>query len=136
MSLFDQVTGALRSTLQGMGGEQAGLVSGVLDLLRNEPGGGLSGLVQLLQANGLGDAVASWIGTGANLPVSAAQIQEALGTERIQHLAERVGVSPDTVAAKLAAVLPGAIDQLTPNGNLPESNVLGQALNLLKGARS
>ncbi len=136
MSLFDQVTGVLRSTLQGMGGEQAGLVSGVLDLLRNEPGGSLSGLVQLLQANGLGDVVASWAGTGANLPVSAAQIQEALGTERIQHLAERIGVSPDTVAANLTAVLPRAIDQLTPDGTLPEAGMLGEALNLLKGARS
>ena len=136
MSLFDQVTGVLRSTLQGMGGEQAGLVSGVLDLLQKEPGGGLSGLVQLLQANGLGDVVASWVGTGANLPISAAQIQEALGADRIQHLAERIGVSPDSVASKLAAVLPGAIDQLTPDGTLPEAGMLGQALNLLKGARA
>jgi len=137
MGLFDQVGGALGSVLRGMGGEQAGLVGGVLDLLKNESSdGGLSGVVQAFQKSGLGDIVASWVGTGANLPVSAGQIQQVLGDERLRQLAQRVGVSPDGLAAKLAAILPGAIDQLTPDGKLPEAGLLGAAMNLLKGARS
>jgi uncharacterized protein YidB (DUF937 family) len=43
-----------------------------------------------------------------------------------------MGLSPDAVSAKLAEVLPGAIDRLTPNGQLPEGGLLGQALSALR----
>jgi len=136
MSLFDQVSRTLGSALQGMDGEQAGLIGGVLDALGKEHEGGLSALVQLFEKKGLGDVVSSWIGTGANLPISAGQIQEVLGSQWVQQLAQQMGLSPDAVTAKLAELLPKAVDQLTPDGKLPESGVFAGATNLLKGARS
>jgi uncharacterized protein YidB (DUF937 family) len=33
----------------------------------------------------------------------------------------------------LAELLPGLVDKLTPDGKLPESNLLEQGLNLLRG---
>jgi len=125
MSLFDQVSSELS-------GEHAGLLGNVLDTLGNEQGGGLAGLIQAFHANGLGDVVSSWIGTGPNQPISASQIQGVLGSDAVKQLAARMGISPDAMSARLAEVLPGAIDKLTPNGNLPEGGLLAQALSALR----
>jgi uncharacterized protein YidB (DUF937 family) len=95
-------------------------------------GGGLPGLIQAFQANGLGDVVSSWIGTGPNQPISASQIQSVLGSDAVKQLAARMGISPDAMSARLADVLPGAIDTLTPDGKLPEGGLLAQALSALR----
>lgn len=125
MSLFDQLGSALS-------GEHAGLLGNVLDALGKERGGGLAGLVQAFQANGLGDVVSSWIGTGQNQSISASQIQSVLGSDAVKQLAARMGLSPDAMSAKLAEVLPGAIDKLTPDGKLPEGGLLAAALTALR----
>ena len=135
MSLFDQVGSVLGSQLKGMGGGQLGLVTGVLEMLgKGGQGGqgGLAGLLQAFQSKGLGDIASSWISTGPNLPVSAAQIQDALGGERIGELAGKAGLAPDALSAKLAEILPGAVDSLTPDGNIPEAGVLDQVLGVFK----
>ena len=135
MSLFDQVGSVLGSQLKGMGGGQLGLVTGVLEMLstggQGGPGG-LAGLLQAFQSKGLSDIASSWISAGPNLPVSAAQIQEALGGERIGELAAKAGLAPDALSAKLAEVLPGAVDKLTPDGNIPEAGMFEQVLGVLK----
>ena len=69
MSLFDAINDALGATEA-----HAGLVTSALEALGGASGSGLGGLVEAFQAKGLGDVVASWIGTGQNLPVSAEQI--------------------------------------------------------------
>lgn len=78
-------------------------------------GEGLSGLVTQLEKGGLGEAVQSWISTGGNLPVSAEQLQAVLGHETVGKLAGSLGID----ASQLADTLPGLIDKLTPNGQLP-----------------
>jgi len=125
MSLFDQISGAL-------GGEHTGLLGSMLEAVGKEQGGGLAGLVQAFQQNGLGDVVASWIGTGQNQPITAGQIQAVLGSDAVKQIAAKMGLPPDAVSAKLAEMLPGAIDRLTPNGQLPEGGLLGQALSALR----
>ena len=125
MGLFDQLGGVLS-------GEHAGLLGNVLDTLGGERGGGLAGLVQAFQANGLGDAVSSWIGTGQNQPISASQIQSVLGSDAVKQLAAKIGISPDAMSAKLAEVLPAAIDKLTPDGKLPAGGLLAEALTALR----
>ncbi len=94
--------------------------------------GGLSGLVQAFQQKGLGDIVSSWISTGENLSVSAEQIQNGLGTGLLQQFANTAGLSPETASSKLAEILPGIVDKLTPDGKIPESGLLEQGLNFLK----
>jgi uncharacterized protein YidB (DUF937 family) len=81
--------------------------------------GGLAGFVRQLEQGGLGKQVQSWIGTGQNLPVTALQLQQALGSDRVRQLATRVGLDPNVVTQKLATLLPQLIDRLTPNGQLP-----------------
>ncbi len=126
MSLFDQLSSAL-------GGEHAGILGNVLDTLGQERGGGLAGLVQAFQSKGLGDVVSSWIGTGQNQPISASQIESVLGSDVVKQLAAKMGISADAMSGRLAEMLPGAIDKLTPNGSLPEGGLLGTALGALRG---
>ncbi len=84
--------------------------------------GGLGGLVQSFKDKGLGEAVASWIGKGENLPISADQIQSVLGNETIQNLASKFGIPGDQIGSMLALSLPEAVDELTPEGTIPDNS--------------
>ena len=79
---------------------------------------GLSALVSTFQQKGLGGVANSWVGTGANLPINADQIEQALGQERVQQIAAKFGMDPETLKGQLAQVLPGVVDKLTPNGKI------------------
>lgn len=128
MGLFDEVAGMLG----GQQGGAAGAMALVQQLLTQE--GGLQGLLQKFEQGGLGEVVASWTGNGQNLPVSAAQIVQVLGEGRINQLAAAVGMDPQQVGQQLAQHLPGLIDHLSPNGQLPDANaLLTEGASLLKG---
>ncbi len=133
MGLLDNLESQGLSSL--LGGSSNPLVSGLLQMIQNQPGG-LQGLVQTFHDKGLGGVVSSWVSTGPNLPISAEQIHGALGNDAINSLAQKAGVAPDMAGSMLAQLLPGFIDKLTPEGKLPESgNLLGQGLNVLKGLK-
>jgi len=132
MSLFDQLSSELSSALGGAPGSHPGLLGHVLDLVNNPSTGGLTGLVQAFHDQGVGAIVASWIGTGPNQPITADQISKVLGPERIQLIATKLGVAPETVSTQLATVLPGLINHLTPNGSVPSESALRQAVDALK----
>ncbi|MFO1379852.1 MAG: YidB family protein [Chitinivorax sp.] len=125
MGLLDQLGGMLG---QGGGSDAIGAIGNLI-----EQHGGLDGLVQQLQNGGLSDIVASWVGTGANLPVSADALQQALGSDRIGQIAASLGLSTDQAAGSLAQLLPQVVDQLTPNGSIEGGGLLEQGLGLLKG---
>ena len=92
-------------------GVDATVVNGLI-----EKHGGIQGIVAQLEQQGLGGTVRSWVGSGANQPITADQIHQAFGSETVKQLAARIGISPEDLAAKLSAVLPQAIDKLTPGG--------------------
>ena len=107
--------GILDGLLGGMvGGEMASLVNGLI-----EKQGGIQGIVAKMEQQGLGTTVRSWVGTGANLPISADQVHAAFGADSITALAAKAGISPQELAQKLRQILPQAIDKLTPNGVKP-----------------
>jgi len=116
MGLLDQLAHGALGALSDE--HAAGLAKAVLDHLQSQPGG-LNGLVTAFEQQGLGNVVASWIGTGQNLPVNADQLRAVLGDERIAALAARAGIPPDQAAAALQQLLPTLIDHLTPNGQVP-----------------
>ena len=127
MGLLDSVMGAVMGQVQQQGG-----ITGVLgELLANDgAGGGLRGLVEKFNEAGLGEVVGSWIGKGDNLPVSADQLKEVLGGDLLGKLAGQLGVDPAQASGQLADLLPGLVDQLTPQGVAPE-NGLGDSGDLL-----
>jgi uncharacterized protein YidB (DUF937 family) len=129
MGLFDEVVSIVGKQLGG--GQQNSLMEQAMAMINNPEMGGLTGLIEKFQKGGLGEVVSSWVGTGANQPISADQIINALGADRIQEIAEKVGVSGNQVSDGLASLLPQMIDKLTPNGQIPEGNVLEKGLSAL-----
>ncbi|MFC5185535.1 YidB family protein [Actinomadura harenae] len=65
--------------------------------------------------------VASWIGPGANEPVTAAEIADALGEEDLGRVAVALGKDPAEAAAYLADRLPQATEAATPDGPVSRS---------------
>jgi len=82
--------------------------------------GSIGGLLQQLQNSGLGAQVASWLGNGANMPVTADQLRNALGDQHLQQLARQLGLPVDQILAQLSQHLPNAVDHMSPNGTLEE----------------
>jgi uncharacterized protein YidB (DUF937 family) len=127
MGLLDNLESMAMSKAAGSNPAAAG----ILEMIQNHPGG-LNGLVQSFHQNGLGGLVNSWTSTGENQAATAAQIQQVLGSDRVQALAQKLGVSPEAAGSTLAQLLPTVIDKLTPNGSIPEqSNLLQMGENLL-----
>jgi uncharacterized protein YidB (DUF937 family) len=125
MGLLDSIAGAL-----GGGGSAAGgsIAGSILSMLGS---GGLQNVQNAMSANGLGEIVKSWIGTGANLPVSPAQIQQALGPV-VGQLAQQHGLGADEVSKHLSQLLPGLVDKLTPTGQVPQGGALESAIGALR----
>lgn len=117
MGLLDDIGGALKGMLgQDAAAAMPALISAAL---AKSNLGGLSGIAAQLQQAGLGDQVSSWLGSGANLPVSADQLRSALGSQQVRDLAAHLGLPVDQALNVLSAHLPGLVDQASPNGTLP-----------------
>lgn len=71
----------------------------------------LQGLLDKLRQGGLGNQAKSWLGNGANMPVSADQLRAALGDEDVKQLAGQFGVAVDKVLQLLSEHLPETVDQ-------------------------
>jgi uncharacterized protein YidB (DUF937 family) len=131
--LSDMLPGSDAAAGQPAGaGAHASLVQEAMGLLNNPNSGGLNGLAQQFEAQGLGHLIGSWVGPGQNLPVSGAQLTSVIGEARMQELAGRVGLPPEAAASALAAVLPSLIDHVTPNGSM-EHQLLQEGLSWLAG---
>jgi len=106
-----------------LGGQGAPIVMALLSMLlnRGSGGGGLSDLLGQLRGSGLGSQVDSWLSPGApNAPVSGAQIESALaGSDLLAGLARQLGMGQGEAASALSQFLPGVVDQLTPQGEVP-----------------
>jgi uncharacterized protein YidB (DUF937 family) len=90
-------------------------------LLKN---GGLSKMVQGAQASGLSAQADSWVGTGANAPVSGQEVRSVVGDDTVSELAQQAGISDDEAADVLAHVVPQVVNGLTPDGQLPADDDL------------
>jgi len=75
MSIFDQFSSALGGAPSES--RSGPMLSGVMSILNNHPGG-VAGLAQAFEQNGLGHLMSSWIGTGENLPISADEVKSVL----------------------------------------------------------
>ncbi len=78
----------------------------------------LNGLVAALQKGGLDEQVKSWLGPGANLPVTAEQLRAVLGNAQVQEFARQLGLPVDQALKTMAQYLPEIVDKASPNGVL------------------
>lgn len=135
--------GSLLGGLTGGGSGAGGLDLGQLGALAGPllgalQGGGLDQVLGQLQGAGLGDAAQSWVGTGENQPVDPSALANAFGPDQVQQLADSAGLSVEQTQDGLAQLLPGVVNQLTPDGQVPSADaldgVLGQLGGLLGGS--
>jgi uncharacterized protein YidB (DUF937 family) len=131
MGLLDDVLNKASGVTPAADNFQFSLASAVLSMLSQS--GGVSGLAHQFTAQGLGNIVHSWISTGQNLPISPEQLQSVLGSDQVESLAAKVGVSPETAKSGLAQLLPQLIDQLTPTDEVPQGDLMSKGMELLKG---
>ena len=89
-------------------------------------GGGLSKLLGNAQASGLSAQADSWVGSGPNEPVSGQDIRGIVGDDAVRSVAEQAGISEDEAASVLAQVVPQVVSGLTPGGQVPSDDELGQ----------
>ena len=134
MGLLDSIVGQVAGSLGGTAaGQQGGLLEAVTGLINNPQTGGLQGLIQAFEQQGLGHVISSWIGTGQNLPISAEQLQSVLGNEQVQALAQKMGLSTQDIAGHLSQLLPQVVDKVTPDGAVPQGDALQSAIGMLGG---
>jgi uncharacterized protein YidB (DUF937 family) len=129
MGLFDSLAGSM---LGKLGGEKGAIAQVAVDLFNQN--GGLPGVLEKFKAAGFNDEVASWVGKGANLQISAEQITQVLGSSTIQTAANKLGINADEISAKIAEYLPQVVDRMTPNGEVGKDsgNLLATLLGMLK----
>ncbi|ESX05953.1 hypothetical protein X769_04125 [Mesorhizobium sp. LSJC268A00] len=91
--------------------------------------GGLGGLLDKLKTAGQGNVADSWVGTGQNQPINANDLGKAIGPQVIREIAQRTGLDEQELLKQLSTALPGIVDRLTPNGQVPQQHQVASAFN-------
>lgn len=130
--LLSQVLGGVQGGGRGAGGNPLEALAGAI-LGGQGAQGGLGGLLSQLQSAGLGREADSWVSPGQNMSVDPGQLLDAFGRERMQGLAQQNGMDLNEMLAGLSQQLPQVVDQLTPQGRLPQANELQDVLGALLG---
>jgi uncharacterized protein YidB (DUF937 family) len=113
MGILDGVLG------RALNEAEAQILPGLLSkALSGTSAGSLSGLLDQLRSAGLGPQVASWLGSGPNQPITAAQLEAALGDDVVEKISSSLNMPPDQIFGFLAQHLPAVIDALSPHGSL------------------
>lgn len=107
MALMDNLLNAATQVLGGNSenGAQGSLTDMAMDLVKQQ--GGVGNLINQLQQGGLGDTLSSWVSNqSSNLPVSGSDLQNALGSDTVNQIAQKFGVDAGQAGDLLAKVLP------------------------------
>ncbi|KFI25670.1 hypothetical protein CDV52_19980 [Haematobacter missouriensis] len=119
----------LMALLSSRGGQSGGL-GGVLGGGGNPGGagqtaglnGGLGGLIDMFTQVGQGETAKSWISSGPNRSIAPQDVEKAFGGQTIDNLSQQTGLQRNDLLAQLSAILPEAVDRLTPKGRMPEEH--------------
>jgi uncharacterized protein YidB (DUF937 family) len=122
MGMFDGLLGSVLGGIQSGSGTQAQSPIMQMALQYLQQNGGVSGVIDKLRQAGYGAQADSWVRTGENLPISPDALRQALGSGQLGDLASKLGISHGEAAGSLASVLPQIIDQLTPQGQIPNNH--------------
>jgi uncharacterized protein YidB (DUF937 family) len=121
----NQAQNPLGSVLRGLGGSNQPQGSNLLlqlALSMLQQNGGLEGVLNRFRQSGLSQQADSWVSTGENMNISADQLQKVFGSSTISDLSSRLGMSEGQAGSAMAQILPEVINQLTPEGQVPENS--------------
>lgn len=80
---------------------------------------GLGSLVDRFRNAGQGDKADSWVSSGDNADIEENELESALGSDTLDELEQKTGLSRSELLTRLRTALPDTVHQLTPNGRLP-----------------
>lgn len=124
MSVFDSFANLAKGALAGEAGEHAAVAGGLLDHLGGV--GGVANLIQSFRQNGAGGLIQQFA-NGQTRPIDPNSIEQALqGTGIIDGIAQRTGMSPDTVKTSLATLVPLLVNHVTANGHISTEGQVAQ----------
>ncbi|WP_419804114.1 YidB family protein [Terriglobus sp.] len=118
MGLMDMVS-SMVGQAGGQQNDNATVTGGLMDELQSQ-GGGVGGVMQSFQQNGLGGLIQKWSG-GQTTPAAPSEVEQGLGgTGMIDNIAQRTGMSPTVVKMGLAVAVPMLIHHYFSNGHVDQ----------------
>jgi uncharacterized protein YidB (DUF937 family) len=150
MGLLDGIVGNVMGSMLGgnqennplgrilagvQGGNSAGqglsLIQIVLSLMQQN--GGLNGVLDKFRQGGMRQQADSWVSSGQNMGISPEQLQQVFGSSTIGNIAAQLGLSHEQAGSAMSQVLPEVVNQLTPEGQVPENQdqIISQGLESL-----
>ena len=110
-------------------GTRAAGAGGFGDLLNGLGAGGIAGglgeLIGSFKNAGQAEVADSWVTPGVPTQgLRPDQVEQAIGAEDLAELSQRTGLSREELIDRLAKVIPEAVDNLTPNGEMPTEEQL------------
>lgn len=69
----------------------------------------------------IGNKTKSWLGDGENDSISASQLKDVMGEDKINDFAAKLGIDSDEASGGLAELLPELIDKSSRGGSLLDS---------------
>ena len=119
-----QTSTGLRKTGAAMADGQTSFLSDIGRMFRASTSGGtlatgLGDLVAQLKASGGAAQADSWVSSDANMPMDVTELEAAIGTDTLDDLGQKLGLSRAELLLRLAPALPEVVNRLTPNGHLP-----------------
>ena len=132
MVLFDSIVREAEEKFD-LGGKGKKLLSILLAMVSDKTNGGFSGFLEHFNKAGLGDTAASWITSGANMPISYEQTESAFGETTLKEISEQAGLDYKTTTSATAFMTPHIINELTPKGIAPKDVDLAATIAGLTG---
>lgn len=107
----------------GLGGGASSGGGALGGLLGSLGGGGLAGgiseLIERFGQSGHRDRAESWVGAGSNQPIDHSALEQALGDDTLDELAQTTGLTRSEILDRLSHNLPQTVDRFTPQGRIP-----------------
>lgn len=123
MALFDSISAEAREKFD-IGDKANALLAVLLGMISDKENGGLRVFLESFSEVGLGDLAASWVNSSANMLISDEQTESVFSEQTLKEMSEETGIDYKTTTSATAFMIPHIIDELTPNGEIPNERGL------------
>ncbi len=135
MDLMKIGTQLVMSKLGGGSGNSGAITSMLGGILSGgDKAGGMNGLLSGMKEKGLGSIADSWLGDGDNEEISADQMRDVIGGDKVSQMASEMGTDEGSLLDTLRDALPQMVDKGSSGGSILDSvGGLSGALGMAKG---
>ncbi|CAM3626265.1 YidB family protein [Polaromonas hydrogenivorans] len=128
--------GGLGGGSSGLGNKGSALMLLLLPLAMQwvQRNGGIGAVLERFRNKGYSQQAASWVSTGPNEALAPQAVNDVIGMDELSRLSQQLGVSQEEVSSGMAQILPEMVNQLTPQGGVPDDgdNLLNRGMSMLE----